>query len=308
MSRGSDRNSSSWASMPPEPAFNHTSAASTHFTLPPMRYSGDGFDMRTPIMSDSANIIDLTEEPDTPRSLRSHANAASAATSHRPRPPRFPRNIIDLDLDNNSDSHSGGMADASPEVEILGSAPSAPGRRQQYRPRGLVDIASTLRPTTYTSDTRAGPNGTSPFFLNYIRNIVRQTNTSRINRQNINALLDEEELHRHDTHRLYSRRYPPPHFEREPPSTRIDEAFAREYSRIQLPEILQYDTQGFPMGDVPPSTPVYDAPPPPRDGFTRSPTEDQQVICPNCHKELGTGNDEMQQSVWVVKGCGHVCV
>lgn len=53
-------------------------------------------------------------------------------------------------------------------------------------------------------------------------------------------------------------------------------------------------------------TPQYEAPPKPEAGFTRSPGEDEEVVCPNCGDELCMGENETKQEVWVVKGCGHV--
>ena len=49
----------------------------------------------------------------------------------------------------------------------------------------------------------------------------------------------------------------------------------------------------------------YKAPSPPPAGFTRKVDEDEAVVCPNCEKVLGTG-DEFQQQIWVAKQCGHV--
>ena len=302
MSREDDRSSSSWTSMPPEPAFNGTSTSSDHFILPPMRFSGDGYDMRTPVMSDHSNFIDLTGESETFRRSRSGLGIDSTTTSYRAnRPPRFSRDIIDLDPENGSGWNDEIAGDASPEVEILGSAPSVSSRRQN-RPREFADIASTLRPVTHTHGARGGRNGDATPIFEYIRNIVRHTTASAIDRQNINAVIDEEELQRSNTNDN-SRGYRRIHFDLETPGELF---FQRDYSRTQLPEGLQYDLQGFPMGDLPPPVPTYNAPPPPRDGFTRSPTEEQEVICPNCDKELGRGDDEVKQSVWVVKSCGHV--
>jgi hypothetical protein len=55
-----------------------------------------------------------------------------------------------------------------------------------------------------------------------------------------------------------------------------------------------------------PPTPKYEAPPPPEKGFTRSPEEDEEVVCPNCGDELGVSEEETKAQVWVIKSCGHV--
>ncbi|RPA98123.1 hypothetical protein L873DRAFT_1688776 [Choiromyces venosus 120613-1] len=49
----------------------------------------------------------------------------------------------------------------------------------------------------------------------------------------------------------------------------------------------------------------YKAPPPAREGFTRSPNEDDILVCPECQTELGAESaDEAQEQVWASK-CGH---
>lgn len=79
-----------------------------------------------------------------------------------------------------------------------------------------------------------------------------------------------------------------------------------------MPGDLDFITQGFHMGDAPVSRqaqappPTYDAPPSPHAGFTRSPKEDDVLVCPNCEDELGLGEDDVKRQVWAVKACGHV--
>ena len=50
---------------------------------------------------------------------------------------------------------------------------------------------------------------------------------------------------------------------------------------------------------------AYRAPPPPRDGYTRSPKEDVALVCPCCGDELGKNPvNLLKKEVWVAK-CGH---
>lgn len=76
------------------------------------------------------------------------------------------------------------------------------------------------------------------------------------------------------------------------------------------PGMMDYGTTAFSMGYEQPrreaTPPAYVAPDPPEEGFTRSPAEDEAVVCPNCGDELAIGKDEEKRSVWVVKACGHV--
>ena len=72
--------------------------------------------------------------------------------------------------------------------------------------------------------------------------------------------------------------------------------------------MMDYDMTGFDMGlgGNRPPTPKYSPPPEPQSGFTRSPEEDEVVVCPNCGDELAMGDSDEKQEVWVVKACGHV--
>lgn len=50
----------------------------------------------------------------------------------------------------------------------------------------------------------------------------------------------------------------------------------------------------------------YKAPKSPKEGFTRSPTTNDVLVCPSCEHELGTHSEEEgQATVWLGK-CGHV--
>ncbi|CAK3863125.1 Hypothetical predicted protein [Lecanosticta acicola] len=71
---------------------------------------------------------------------------------------------------------------------------------------------------------------------------------------------------------------------------------------------MNYDMPGFDMGypgAVQAQPPKYEAPEPAKEGFTRSPEEDEEVVCPNCGDELAMGDTEDKQQIWVVKKCGH---
>lgn len=63
------------------------------------------------------------------------------------------------------------------------------------------------------------------------------------------------------------------------------------------------DTEDEP---VIPATPVYNSPPEAAPGYTRSPQEDDSLVCPNCGDELCSGETEQKRQVWIVKNCGHV--
>jgi hypothetical protein len=50
----------------------------------------------------------------------------------------------------------------------------------------------------------------------------------------------------------------------------------------------------------------YQAPSMAPEGFTRSPQEDDILICPKCKDILCEGESELKRQVWAVKTCGHV--
>ncbi|KAI9375249.1 hypothetical protein BJX61DRAFT_182280 [Aspergillus egyptiacus] len=102
-------------------------------TLPSVRYAGDGLDFRRPITSpappEEEEVIDLTNEPDSPELSR-----ALETSSHRPRGPRFSRetaaDVVDLE-EEHPDPPS------SPEVQFISSnvrerRPPPPPRAQGF--------------------------------------------------------------------------------------------------------------------------------------------------------------------------------
>lgn len=73
---------------------------------------------------------------------------------------------------------------------------------------------------------------------------------------------------------------------------------------------MDYGLVGFDLGfgaaPPRPPTPKYEPPPPAEKGFTHSPEENEEVVCPNCGDELAVGDGEVKQQIYVVKTCGHV--
>ena len=78
--------------------------------------------------------------------------------------------------------------------------------------------------------------------------------------------------------------------------------------QMGAPPGMNFGMTGFDMGmgGNREETPKYEPPSEPETGFTRSPGEDEVVVCPNCGDELAMGDSEMKQEVWVIKTCGHV--
>lgn len=78
------------------------------------------------------------------------------------------------------------------------------------------------------------------------------------------------------------------------------------------PPRLNYEAQGFELigttrsSSPPRATSPYKAPKASAPGYTRKIEEDDIVVCPHCGDELGMGDNDLKQQIWVVKQCGHV--
>ncbi|MCJ1355936.1 MAG: hypothetical protein MMC33_005929 [Icmadophila ericetorum] len=285
----------------------------------PRRFVGDGLDLRRPVMSTSSNnVIDLTGEPDSPQEIRDSADTGSRAISNRAhRPPRFARDIIDLE------------AETSPDIEVIGSGPSGATSRPQARAQedthrgysrtdGVAQYVPTLRPVTAVRngigveirERRLGGGGAGPplwqYFTNIIRGDTRRTRTFEL--QGPAGLLDLDDWHTlgvPDNTGQFARQM---YRNRENVDLINDTAFTVGNDGFQLPT-LDFEIPAFQMGDrasMQPQGYAYEAPGPARVGYTRSPQEDQKVVCPNCDEELGVGDTDLKRQVWVVKSCGHV--
>jgi hypothetical protein len=83
-------------------------------------------------------------------------------------------------------------------------------------------------------------------------------------------------------------------------------------SEFAIPD-LNYATAAFDLGfpggpDRSNSTSPgsYQAPPKAPEGFTRSPVEEDVLICPKCGNVLCEGETDLKKQVWAVRACGHV--
>jgi hypothetical protein len=87
---------------------------------------------------------------------------------------------------------------------------------------------------------------------------------------------------------------------------------ARSYiDDFPLPN-MDYTVPGFQFGMEDPdrtestSPAAYSAPVAAPAGFTRSPQDDDTLICPKCHDVLCEGDSDLKKQVWAVRSCGHV--
>ena len=269
------------------------------------RFVGDGFDYRRPVMTQAtSNVIDLTDESATPRLPAPPARGGTLiSTSRRSGRPEHP--VIDLDEEYGNDEPEiqiDRIRDASPEFEVLYSRPlSATRPRSQSTGNATGHDRShsrrPVRPTPQLSIQRS--------MADLQRGLQEATNRIGLYQSMLRPPARAPGHHRHhEGHPHHQARHRVPND--------ADMLYFQDVGLdFHLPDQLDFESQGFRMGDVRPQPPppTYEPPPKARTGFTRSPKEDDVLICPNCNSELGVGRDEEKRQVWVIKKCGHVgCV
>ncbi|KAI9853681.1 MAG: hypothetical protein M1824_001017 [Vezdaea acicularis] len=242
------------------------------------------------------SVVDLTNLPD-PTQIPTQRSRAGTSQNR----PSFPLNREVIDVDALPDRPSQPLLNdpGSPELIITGSRPAPPrlGDRQPVEPQYMY------RPNN-------GPNahGRRGSILNraHSQEALRRLSVihdfQRGYRREIgepmrqNGDLDIAEMGRY-LEQVHPRRYLPA-------VEAIAHVFARPDMDYQRPGFELFAMDDEPAAPPPPR-PTYSAPKPPPEGFTRSPTETDVIICPNCEMELTVG-DKNQVSVYVVKACGHV--
>lgn len=287
-----------------------------HLSLPSIRYPGDGLDCRMPVMSvPTQEIIDLTDDPSSPRGARMFPLSPyvqPSATVRHSHPPRRVRDVISIDdFDDPVGLEPNNARSGSPEIEVLYARSRPPSARLRpaptnpeaqtnvprlgrpvvnLEPDNLEDMSNEDNLAIWRSRIQQAPHPPMPPAPDNIRRgFARFRDFYRGSRHQL--------PHGHPLHREADRA--------------DDVMFMAAVPQIELPGSLDFIRQGFAMGHVPqpqppPPPPTYEAPPKPRSGYSRSPKEDDVLICPNCEDELGVGKDDVKKQVWVAKKCGHV--
>ncbi|KAL2002041.1 hypothetical protein VTN02DRAFT_765 [Thermoascus thermophilus] len=286
MSESHDRSQSPWSQRgEPSSSSNPPNRSSSRLTLPPlppMRFPGDGFDFRRPVMSASPQteeVIDLTNEPDSPPSQRPRHHEPGRRPARSSRPPRFGRNIMAdvVDLEEEPDPPNNAQPPSSPEVQF---------------------VRATVRPPD------AAPRGRGFMGRSNLLDMIR-LRPSRVSSVDVTS---REEAFRQEV-ALRARnlaRRPQPGVDTfwigDAPNDGIDLTIDLD---VDVPLGMDYQIAGFTMDNAARPVSSYKPPSPAPEGFTRTAKEDDVVVCPNCEDELGTG-DEIKQQIWVAKPCGHV--
>ncbi|KLJ11593.1 hypothetical protein EMPG_13229 [Blastomyces silverae] len=298
-SHSESRSTSPWDYAEPSGSNPGTRVFSNHRpTLPPLphlRFPGDGYDFRRPVMATASapnsspppfpqqdNVIDLTDEPDNVLSDRATQTPLRQAASRNARPPRFGRNImadvVDLEEETNTNEP---QQFSSPEVQFLGT---------QIRP-----VEETRHNENSHRNREAPPTLRGSSLVDMIRRIRGNgPPSSYLQRQQ--TIREEMSLRSRNLARIFPTNISPFWIGERPIQVEVEDDFPIE---------LNYRTAGFGSGETR-GTPAYVAPSAPPRGFTTTVGEDEVVICPNCDHELGTGDDAVQKQIWVAKPCGHV--
>ena len=231
-------------------------------------------------------VIDLTDDRSSPVAAQTVPPTFTHSEGQRgaQRPPRFDRDIISID---DQEHEAVDLREDSPEIQFLTSRP----RSRSLSSTRHARHQSTLRQRRHT------PAARSPVRRPQVSLRITGAPVEAHGQQNADWLF----------HPFAAR------VNTNTPRTHEDELLDWLPSgNIELPTQMDYFAPAFdlehPTRRQPqPRLPTYGPPAPAQEGFTRTPNEDDVLVCPNCDDELGLGDDEVKRQVWVVKACGHVC-
>lgn len=288
----------------------------------PSRYPGDGLDFRRPggpsrVPTNTSNseptphqnlqdveIVDLTNSDDVEPTSAANSSHASPFGQAR-RGPRFDRDIIDLSEDSlpqpTPHSQTNSNTNRSPEVEFVSE------RRLPTLPRPpSVSFASTADVMNLIDDDSDGNE------IEFVGETFIIRETESVSQSEFIPVSDVQHTARQG--RYFNRITVGFHAPLDPrPSSTTGHRqpgpsrSAHGTFRFATPH-LDFFRIGFDLGieTAEPPAPTYRRPSPPPDGFTRSGQEDDVLICPNCDRELCSGDTDVRRQVWIIKGCGHV--
>ncbi|KAK8154328.1 hypothetical protein IWX90DRAFT_489611 [Phyllosticta citrichinensis] len=265
--------------------------------------------MSTSTTNTASNVIDLTSDDDT------GARAAPAASTRASRPPRFPREIIDLCEDepqneqaNNRQRH---RPPPSPEVEVTFARRVPRDQRSDFEDAARF-FDNMLEGALENTRRSGGVNGGLPRF-------PQPPHTNRHTLDHYNQILNDRTSVRRAnaaaaggrsrSQRSEGRAAHFPHLRR---AVGVDpDDILGGMGDYQAPRLMMglfnYTQAAFDLGNEREPTPAtYSAPEAAGPGYTRSPEENEVLVCPNCDAELCAGDEgSLKRQVWIIKACGH---
>lgn len=300
----------------------------------PRRFVGDGFDFRQPagssreqavapvdLSGDDEDVIDLTADDSGygasqdgnsrgRRNANEEANAQQSNQSGRTNsgPRRLPRGMdIIIDLDNGDEewrlATPPPAEPGSPEIEFISSRALDPPRRAHQ-----LGLGRSNSDEDEVEFVRANPLPEAEIQRRRDQEVDRTIDLigdmrGRFTHLRAQVARFNAQINRTATDFRRGPAVPP----------RAPRARGHVHVGFAAPGLLDFDMVAFDMGieparAPPPAPATYEAPSQAPEGFTRSPEEEGNLVCPNCEEELCVGDDEIKKQVWIVKTCGHVCV
>lgn len=244
-------------------------------------------------------IIDLTGE----ESPRGSNGDTPVRLGDAARGPRFANSIIDLSAD--SPAHSPQPQPPVPDIEFLHSRtlpPPTPSRVRHSHP----SAANPMEPPVAVPAVLPFLEGNGdPFGMDNIRrnfqfamgsmeHLLRRS-TQLSDHLNLRRTTRATDDARRSTIMVVNGMNRASHFNSEADSS-ASSSFGSE--------MLDVEMSGPEEGSATDAS--YQAPPTPPLGFTRTPTVNDVLVCPNCDEELCVGDDDVAKQVWAIKACGHV--
>ena len=244
----------------------------------------------TPELIDLSNISDEIEDP---------SESASFQDSRRLPPP-----VPSLPVESSTGSSDVEFVSSRPIPQATNlelSIPPRPGAASSYPFQPFVHGYNHLRDmlergTAFMAGTRYGQGAAGA---------SRGNHASRVFEEEVQRVT-QAAMGNHHRVRLHQRRDPDTRILPAPIMAEEFDAIAFDYTRPAFAVGGIIDGEGGSSTPDRRPTPPYKPPPAAPEGFTRKIEEDDVVVCVNCGDELGAGDGEVKQQVWVAKNCGHV--
>ena len=232
------------------------------------------------------HVIDLTDDTSSPVASQTAPPTITHPEGQRSaqRPPRFDRDIISID---DQDDEAVDLREDSPEIQFLTSRPRSRSLSTTRQPRHQ----STLRQRRHTPAARSPIRPQVSLRISGAPMEAHAQQNAAWFLHPFTARVNAHSARTHEDELIEWENFPGGNFD---PPAHLDYLA----SAFDLDEPARRQPQ--------PRLPTYNPPAPAQEGFTRTPKEDDVLVCPNCDDELGLGEDDVKRQVWVVKACGHV--